>query len=59
MLIPGKYTIGHIMNSEEQPAEHQELPTKARRVIFMIRVAMAVMIVTPFVLVWLTAALKF
>lgn len=47
------------MNSVEQPAEPQELPIKARRVIIAIRIVMAVMIITPFVLVWLTGAIKF
>lgn len=47
------------MNPVEPPAEYQELPLKARRVVFAIRIAMAVMIVTPFIVAWLTGAVKF
>jgi len=47
------------MQRTDQPAHAQELPPKARRSVRMIRIAMAVMILVPFLLLWLTGAIRF
>lgn len=47
------------MESSEQPLSHQELPPKAQRAVRIIYIAMTVMILLPFVLVWLTGAFSF
>jgi len=47
------------MESPEEHPERTELPEKARRAILTIRIVMAVMILAPTVLAWLTGGLRF
>lgn len=47
------------MQSTDQPPNSRELPPKARRAVRMIYIAMAVMILLPFILIWLTGSLRF
>jgi hypothetical protein len=46
------------MESPNQSHHQHELPPKARRVVCIIYIAMAVMILLPFLLVWLTGAIS-
>ena len=48
-----------VMESTDQAPRQHELPPKARRAVRVIYIAMAVMILLPFLLVWLTGAISF
>ena len=47
------------MESSEDHPERPELPEKAQRAILTSRIVMAVMILAPIVLAWLTGGLRF
>jgi len=47
------------MDSSDQPLSYEELPPKSRRAVRIIYIAMAIFILLPFVLVWLTGAFRF
>ena len=47
------------MESLDQPLSYQDLPPKARRAVRIIYIAMAILIILPFVLAWLTGAIRF
>jgi hypothetical protein len=47
------------MESSDQPLSQQDLPPKARRAIRIIYIAMAILSILPFVLAWLTGAIRF
>lgn len=47
------------MESLDQSQRKQELPPHAQRVVRLIYIVMGVMILLPFILVWLTGAIRF
>jgi hypothetical protein len=47
------------MESPEEPPNREELPRRARRAVRIIYLGMAIFILLPFLLVWLTGSIRF
>lgn len=47
-----------VMDTSDQPIRYPQLPPKAQRAVRIIYITMAIFILLPFLLVWLTGAMR-